>query len=319
MSERARKVWRAAPGTLAAVVVFTLLAAGAVLALAYLIYRRAGDPWIPGGLALLALVALFYAWRFGLHPRLVADTTGISVRNPFSRAAFDWADITVVAPGENGLVVGSADTVVEAWCVQKSNWSLRRGRFTRADAIAHELLDMVERHDPPLEDEETGLRIRRARPDESRTLTRIERAASEAHLEHLFPPEEHPYPVNQVTARWRRLLRDHTARVFVLDKDDAVLGFVAFSADGVLHLAVVPHRTRQGYGSALLEFATGEIFDGGAAEARLWVLVGNEGARAFYRSHGWVGTDQRRPCRYPPRPDEMLMTRRNPTSPRRSR
>src|SRR4051812_8386682 len=173
MSDRARRVWRAAPGTLTAVVVFTLLAAGAVLGLAYLIYQRAGSPWIPGALALLALIALFYAWRFGLHPRLVADAKGVAVRNPFSRATFDWNDITVIAPGENGLVVGSADAVIEAVCVQKSNWSPRRGRFTRADAIAHALLDLVERHDPPLEDEETGLRIRRARPDESRTLTRI--------------------------------------------------------------------------------------------------------------------------------------------------
>lgn len=319
MNDRARRVWRAAPGTLTAVAVFTLLAAGAVLGLAYLIYRRAGSPWIPGALALLALIALFYAWRFGLHPRLVADAQGVSVRNPFSRAAFDWTDITVVAPGENGLVVGSADAVIEAWCVQKSNWSLRRGRFTRADAIAHALLDLVERHDPPLEDEETGLRIRRARPDESRTLTRIERAASEEHLEHLFPPEQHPYPVNQITARWRRRLRDHTARVFVLDKDDAVLGYVAISADEVLHLGVVPHRTRRGYGSALLEFASREIFDGGAREARLWVLVGNEGGRAFFRSHGWAETLQRRSCHYPPQPDELLMTRRNPAAPRRSR
>ena len=46
---------------------------------------------------------------------------------------------------------------------------LRRpaGRVTRADRIANQLLDILELHDPPLEDEETGLRIRRARPDES--------------------------------------------------------------------------------------------------------------------------------------------------------
>src|ERR1700709_1099134 len=122
MSDRARRVWRAPHGTLTAVVVFTLLAAGAVLGLAYLIYRRAGSPWIPRALAPLALIPLFCAGRFGLPPRLVADAKGVSVRNPFSRAAFDWTDITVVAPSENGLVVGSADAVIEAWCVQKSNW-----------------------------------------------------------------------------------------------------------------------------------------------------------------------------------------------------
>lgn len=319
MSDRARKVWRAAPGTLVAAVVLTLLAAGAVSSLAYLIYRRAGTPWIPGGLGLLALGALFYTWRFGLHPRLRAGEDGIEVLNPFSRASFRWSEVTVIAPGENGLLIGSEDASVEAWCVQKSNWALRRGRFTRADAVTHELIDMLEVHQPPLEDAETGLRIRRARPDESRVLARIERLASEEHLEHLFPPEEHPFPVTQVTARWRRLLRDRTARVFVLDREDSPLGYVAFSGDTVLHLGVVPHRTRLGYGSALLQFACQEIFDSGNPEARAWVLEGDAGARAFCRSLGWRETDQRRSAERPPRPREMLLTKRNPVAPRRSR
>ena len=320
MTEGSRRVWRAAPGTLAAVVVFTVLAAGAVLGLGYLIFRRDGSPWIPGALGLLALLALLYAWRFGLHPRLVADDDGVQVRNPFSTRSFAWREITLVAPGENGLVVGSDDGVAEAWCIQKSNFSLRRGRFTRADAVAHELIDALELREPPLEDAETGLRIRRARPDEARLLTRIERAAGEEHLEHLFPPEEFPYPVREVTDRWRRLLHDPATRVFVLvlrDEEDA-LGFVAFSGAEVLHLGVVPHRTRRGYGSALLEFAVREIHDSGEPEAGLWVLTGNAGARAFYRSHGWADTGQHRPCRYPPHPEELRMTRTLRRGPRRA-
>ena len=72
------------------------------------------------------------------------------------------------------------------------------------------------------------------------------------------------------------------------------VGFVAFNDDTVLHLGVVPHQTRRGYGSALLEFASLEIFAGGESEASLWVLVGNEAARAFYRSHRWTDTADRR-------------------------
>ena len=309
MAESSRRVWRAAPGTLVAIVILTVVAVGAVLALAYLVWRREGSPWIPGALALLALVALLYAWRFGLHPRLVADDDGVHVRNPFSTRHFAWEDVTLVAPGENGLVVGSDEGVAEAWCVQKSNSALRRGRFTRADSVAHELIDELERRDPPLEDAESGLRIRRARPDESRLLTRIERAASEEHLEHLFPPEDFPYPVNEVTTRWRRLLHDPAARVFVLELEEDALGFVAFSAGEVLHLGVVPHRTRRGYGSALLEFAVREVYESGEIEAGAWVLEGNAGARAFYRSHGWTETEQRRPCRYRPNPQEIRMTK----------
>lgn len=320
MVESSRRVWRAAPATLTAVVVFTVLAAGSVAGLAYLIYRREGSPWIPGALALLALLALLYAWRFGLHPRLVADDDGVHVRNPFSSRSFAWPDITLVAPGENGLLIGSDDDVVEAWCVQKSNASIAQGRFTRADAVAHDLIDALELRDPPLEDSETGLRIRRARPDEARLLTRIERAASEEHLEHLFPPEEFPYPVREVTARWRRLLHDPAARVFVLvhSDDDDTLGLVAFAAGELLHLAVVPHRTRLGYGSALLEFAVRQIHDGGEPEGGLWVLEGNAGARAFYRRHGWTDTGQRRPCRYPPNPEELRMVKQVRSRPRRA-
>lgn len=309
MSDGSRRVWRAAPATLAAVVVLTVLAAASLAGLAYLVYRREGSPWLPAALALLALLALAYAWRFGLHPRLVADDDGVHVRNPFSSRSFAWHDLTVIAPGENGLLLGSDDGVAEAWCVQKSNLSLRRGRFTRADAVAHELIDSLELRDPPLEDSETGLRIRRARPDEARLLTRIERAASEEHLEHLFPPEEFPYPVREVTTRWRRLLHDPTARVFVLTDDDDALGLVAISGSEVLHLAVVPHRTRLGYGSALLDFAVRQVLDGGEPEAGLWVLEGNAGARAFYRRHGWTETEQRRSCRYPPHPEELRMVK----------
>ena len=316
MTDGSRRVWRAAPATLVAVVVFTVLAAGAVVGLAYLVYRREGSPWIPGALALLALLALLYAWRFGLHPRLVADDDGVHVRNPFSSRSFAWGDITLVAPGENGLVIGSFDGLAEAWCVQKSNGAIQRGRFTRADAVAHELIDALELRDPPLEDTRTGLVIRRARPDEARLLTRIERAAGEEHLEHLFT--DVPYPVLEVTTRWRRLLHDPGTRVFVLESDDDALGLLAFAGGEVLHLAVAPHRTRLGYGSALLEFAVREIHDAGEQEAGLWVLEGNAGARAFYRRHGWTETGQQRPCRYPPNPDELRMVKQVRRPPRRA-
>ena len=52
--------------------------------------------------------------------------------------------------------------------------------------------------------------------------------------------------------------------------------------------------TRRGYGSALLEFATLELFSGAEREASLWVLTGNEAARAFYRAHRWAETEERR-------------------------
>jgi RimJ/RimL family protein N-acetyltransferase len=319
VDERDRRVWRAAPGTLAVVVVFMVVAAVAVPLLAYVTWVDARGWVIPALLAGLSVVALGYAWRFGLHPRLRADGHGVTVVNPFSVHRFDWDELRVIAPGENGLVLASVDARAEAWCVQKSNLAVRKGRLTRADRITTELFELLEEHDPPLEDEETGLRIRRARPDESRILTRLERAASEEALAHLFPSDRYPYPVTEVTRRWRRLLRDPRVRIAVLEKEGEPVGFVAFDDTTVRHLGVVPDHVRRGYGTALLEFATTAIFDDGAPRAELWVLEGNEAARGFYRSLGWTETADRRPCEFPPAPVELRAERRNPAAPRRGR
>lgn len=314
-----RRVWRAAPGTLVAVVAFVVVAAVPVLLLAYSIWRDSRGWVTPALLAGLSVLALGYAWRFGLHPRLMADDAGVTVVNPFSTHRFGWDDLRVIAPGENGMLLASQQASAEAWCVQKSNRAARKGRQTRADRITHELYDLLEQHEPPLEDEQTGLRIRRARPDESPVLTRLERAASERELAHLFPPERYPYSVPEVTRRWRRLLRDPQVRVVMLEKDDEPVGFVAFDASTIRHLCVVPDHTRRGYGSALMEFATAEIFDDGAAGASLWVLEGNPGARAFYASLGWTGTRDRRDCAFPPAPPELRLERVNVAAPRRGR
>lgn len=319
MDGRDRRVWRAAPGTLAVVIVFMVVAAVPVPLLAYLIWADDRGWATPALLAALSLVALGYAWRFGLHPRLRAEPTGVTVVNPFSVHRFSWPDLRVIAPGENGLVLATVDARAEAWCVQKSNRATRKGRLTRADRITGELFELLEEHDPPLEDEATGLRIRRARPDEGRVLTRLERAASEESLRQLSPSDSHPYPVVEVTRRWRRLLRDPQVRVVVLEKDDEPVGFVAFDGTAVRHLGVDPEHTRRGYGTALVEYATTEIFDGGASQAALWVPEGDDVARAFYRSLGWTETTDRRPSELPGAPKELRMERRNPTAPRRGR
>jgi ribosomal protein S18 acetylase RimI-like enzyme len=319
MSDQTRRVWRAGKPGLVLVGLFAVVAGVAIPVLAYLIYRSEGTAWIPALLIALTVLALAYAWRFGLHPRLVATDRGVEVINPLRRSFLDWDDITVVAPGENGLVVASEEQRAEAWCVQKSNRAAKRGKVTRADLIAHELLDILEQFDPPLEDEHTGLRIRRARFDESRLLTQLERGASEAALAHLFPPKQYPYPTAEISRRWRRLLRDGRTHVHILQLNDEPVGYVAFGGGWLQHLGVLAEHTRRGYGSALLEFASLELFSTAEPEASLWVLTGNEAARAFYRAHQWIETDDRRQSEYPPHPESVRMVRKNPTAPRRSR
>ncbi len=250
MSDQTRRVWRAGKPGLVLVGLFAGVAGVAIPVLAYLIYRSEGTPWISALLIGLTVLALAYAWRFGLHPRLVATDRGVEVVNPFRRSSLEWDDITVIAPGENGLVVASEEQRAEAWCVQKSNRATRRGDVTRADLIAHQLLDILEVFNPPLEDDQTGLRIRRARFDESRLLAQLERGASEAALAHVFPPEKHPYPAAEIQRRWRRLLRDSRTHVHILQLKDEPVGYVAFGEGWVQHLGVLadvhPPRLRVG-------------------------------------------------------------------------
>ena len=319
MTDQARRVWRAGRVSLVLVGLFAAAAGVVIPVLAYLIYRSEGSPWIPVLLIVLTVLALAYAWRFGLHPRLVATDAGIEVVNPLRRTKIDWDDITVIAPGENGLVIATEDATTEAWCVQKSNRAAKRGEITRADRIAHELADILEVIDPPLEDEQTGLRIRRARFDESRLLASLERGASELALAHLFPADEYPYPLAEVQKRWRRRLRDGRTRVYLLQRNDEPVGYVAFGNGTIHHLGVLADQHRRSYGSALLEFASLEVFADGTPEASLWVLSGNEAARAFYRARGWTETEERQTAEFPPYPEELKLVRRNPSAPRRSR
>jgi ribosomal protein S18 acetylase RimI-like enzyme len=320
MSDRAvvGREWRASPATLVLVAAFGLAAGVVIPILAYRIYRNGSTLWLPGLLVLLAVLALLYAWRFGFHPRLRVTDQIVEVVNPFRRYSFEWEDITVIAPGENGLLIGSEDDAVEVWCVQKSNRATRSGRLTRADRIANQLLDVVELYDPPFENAETGVRIRRARPDESRLLAGLQRSASEGALTHIFPPQLYPYPVTAFTRHWRQLLRDHLMHAYLLEVHESPVGYVAFDDDTVHHLGVVPDHTRRGYGSALLEFACMEIFAGGTREAFCWVLAENNAARAFYRTLGWIETGARRNSEYPPHPESLQMMCKNPHPPRRS-
>lgn len=320
MTVPTRRVWRVSPATLAGVWVFVVVAGIGVPTLAVLSWLRAGEPLIAAFLTVLAIAAVIYGWRFGLHPRLIATDEGVEVVNPGRRVALDWDELTVVAAGENGLILGTEQSRTEAWCVQKSKTATRKGRTSRADMIVAELEQLLDRFDPPLEDDQTGIKLRRARQSEADLLTALERAASEANLRHIFDPGKHPYPTDDVRRRWRRLLRDRRVHIRVLEEYERPAGLVAWDSRGQLrHLAVSPRYVNHGYGSLLLQLATEELMAGGTRELTLWVLEDNLDARGFYRSRGWRDTDERADCEYPPHPVEMKMVRTNPSAPRRRR
>jgi len=101
---------------------------------------------------------------------------------------------------------------------------------------------------------------------------------------------------------WERLLDglDRTqASVLVADQDGTVVGFahVGPSDDGdvdartvgeLYALHVLPGARGEGVGSALLEAAADRLRGRGFREAVLWVLAGNEPARALYESQDWA-------------------------------
>ena len=307
MTVRTRRVWRVSPGTLAGVWVFVALAGIGVPVLAVLAWLRSGELLISAFLLVLAAGAVVYGWRFGLHPRLVATADGVEVVNPGRRSGIAWEELTVIAPGENGLVLGTELSRTEAWCVQKSKTATRKGRTTRADTIVAELEDLRDRFDPPLEDVQTGIRLRRARQAELELLTSLERTASETDL-----------PADDVRRRWRRLLRDRRAHIRVLEEHGKPVGLVAWDIRGELrHLAVSPRYANQGHGSLLLHYATEELMVTGVRELFLWVLEDNTEARGFYRSRGWRDTEESGESEYPPHPTQIKMVHINPRAPRR--
>lgn len=85
--------------------------------------------------------------------------------------------------------------------------------------------------------------------------------------------------------------------VFVAEADGTVVGFVAVGAGddaGELYaIYVTPGHWGTGAGRALIARGEESLRESGFAEARLWVLDGNERAERFYRSAGWAPGERR--------------------------
>ncbi len=131
---------------------------------------------------------------------------------------------------------------------------------------------------------------------DAEALKDLEKAANLVALAHVFPPRLHPYPDDDVLARWRRLLADPSVTTLVGEDDRGLTCFAAFDDTTLRHLAVRPDR----WGSGL----SAEVVGASTAD-RLWCLELNHRARRFYERHGWVVTGQRRLSEFPPHPVEV--------------
>lgn len=142
-------------------------------------------------------------------------------------------------------------------------------------------------------------------PADSTELYEIQRAASLTAHRGIFPPEEFPFPEQQVAAQCWRALTDRAYQVLVAVGDDGPVGFAAVHGDRVDALYVHPSHWRRGYGGRLLDAAVDLLRQHGRPVARLWVMAANAAARALYERHGWLPDGTTGRAHHPPYPAEL--------------
>jgi GNAT superfamily N-acetyltransferase len=147
--------------------------------------------------------------------------------------------------------------------------------------------------------------IREARLDDAETLLAIQREASVAGFANVFPPEQYPYPTDEVRGLWHETLADPDVDAYVAEIDGHPVGTVTVNAEFLRQLYVLPAHWGSGVGTALLERGLTRMRERGAARAKLWTLEGNERGRRFYERRGWTLTDETRVVPYPPNPIDV--------------
>jgi GNAT superfamily N-acetyltransferase len=142
-------------------------------------------------------------------------------------------------------------------------------------------------------------------------LAQLERDANLAALSHVFPPDEHPFPFDDVLARWRLVLDDPAAVVLVADaaEGSGLAAYAAYDDDTLRHLAVHPDHWGEGLASAAIETALYAMDLRGTTAASLWVLQENHRARRLYTYLGWRETAEVQQAPWPPHPMEVKYTR----------
>lgn len=142
------------------------------------------------------------------------------------------------------------------------------------------------------------LHLRRARPADAESISRVHASSWQAGYADIFPPAylESLDWHNRVPG-WQRILTDpDTEYVLVATVADEVIGFAhcaptTDSAETELHsLYVAPTSWRTGAASALLERAAADHCD---QVLVVWVLEGNRRGRAFYDHHGFAADEAR--------------------------
>ena len=148
-----------------------------------------------------------------------------------------------------------------------------------------------------------SLSIRPSSNEEAETHFALQRAASLAGLAHIYPPEQYPYPDDEIRRRWR----ETTGMVLLAELAGEPVGVAMVEAcwlanrssplnSGIPVLRENPDQLAH----ALHDAALDAMPD--CAELKLWVLEENRRARRFYEKHGWRQNGETRVVEYPPNP-----------------
>jgi putative acetyltransferase len=127
--------------------------------------------------------------------------------------------------------------------------------------------------------QKSNVAIQRAVSKDAPAIARLFRQSRESSL--AFLPTLHT-PDEDLIYFSEQVLPDN--EVFVArNKNDQVIGFIAFKSEWIHHLYLLPKSGRKGIGTSLLEIAKAQ-----STRLRLWTFQRNEIARQFYSRHGFL-------------------------------
>lgn len=160
------------------------------------------------------------------------------------------------------------------------------------------------------------LEVRPAHAEDVETLLAIQREAAVDAFAHVFPPERHPFPDDEIRAVWAGALSDPEIEVYLAESDGVAAGSVSVGDEYLRTLYVRPSHQGRGIGSALHDLALERLRARGVQRAKLWTLEHNHSGRRFYERRGWQLTSETRVVPFPPHPVDVQYER--PLSSRRT-
>jgi RimJ/RimL family protein N-acetyltransferase len=152
--------------------------------------------------------------------------------------------------------------------------------------------------------------LRLADPADLSALLDVQEPGAVRSLGHIFPQETHPFPRDELRARWLREIADVDVTVYVAEDDEQrLVAFAATRADEFLHFGTAVDTWGTGLATEVHDEVLNRMSAAGVFRARLHVFEENRRARRFYEKHGWRATGQRRPTTFAPYPELLEYTR----------